>query len=201
MTSLWKDVTFQKRLLWLNGALPAVFLLSDLMTGRLGANPPEAILRTTGVVAIIFLVLTLMVTPLMRQRPLLWLARHRRWLGLWSFYYAALHLAAYAVFDKELVAAEIARDIVKRPFILLGFAAFLLLIPLAITSTDRMVLRLGPKRWKRLHRATYLIAILATLHYDLIVKSDIFYPVLFALAFLLLFALRFARTPRPASRA
>lgn len=183
MLEFKKDIQFQKNLLWLNGALPGILLLIDLYRGRLGANPPEAIIRTTGVVAILFLVLTLAVTPIANTWSQGWLVRHRRWLGLWCFYYALVHMLSYALFDKGFKIHEITADIAKRPFILLGFLAFLILIPLAGTSTNQMIKRLGNKRWKALHRLTYLAAPLVAIHYWLIVKSDVFYPGMFALLF------------------
>jgi sulfoxide reductase heme-binding subunit YedZ len=179
-TPLSQEIDFQKRVLWLNGALPALLLILDLFSGRLGANPPEAIIRTTGVVALVFLTLALMVTPLVRYSRWFWIVRHRRWLGLWCFYYALMHWLSYSIFDKAGDLKEILADIQKRPFILLGFLAFILLIPLAVTSTNEMIKRLGPTRWKKLHQLTYLIAPLAATHYILIVKSDLRYPVAFA---------------------
>lgn len=187
-----KDSSFQKRFLYLNASLPMLFLLVDWNTERLGANPPEAFIRSTGVIAILFLVLTLLVTPCASLLKWSWLVKHRRWLGLTSFYYACAHLIAYAIFDKGLNLQRIFTDIGKRPFILLGFSALLLMIPLAITSTNTMIKKLGGKNWKRLHKATYLIAPLAAIHYWLIVKSDLFYPIIFAfsIAALLLYRSR-----------
>lgn len=190
MKDLLKDFNFQKRLLWLNGLVPLLMLVLDLASGRLGANPPEAIIRTTGVVAILFLTLTLSVTPLAELFKLTWLIRHRRWLGLWSFYYACVHLLSYSVFDKGFRFSDIVQDIIKRPFILLGFAAFVLMIPLAVTSTNEMIRRLGNKNWKLLHRLTYLIAVFSVMHFWLIVKSDIFYPGIFAFLNIVLLSYR-----------
>ncbi len=184
------EAGFQKKLLWLNGSLPLIFLVADFWQGKLGANPPEAIIRTTGVVAIIFLALTLAVTPMAKIGKQTWLIRHRRWLGLFCFYYALLHLFSYTVFDKELQIAAIVTDIQKRPFILLGFLGFLLSLPLAITSNNTMVRKLGAVRWKKLHKLTYLIPPIVVAHYWLIVKSDIFYPAIFALVFFILLILR-----------
>ena len=192
MMKEWEDPNFQKRLLLFNGALPALLLLYDWARGNLGANPPEALIRTTGILAILFLVLTLCVTPLSKQFHWGWLMRHRRWLGLWCFYYACLHLVAYAFFDRGLVLSAIFKDIQKRPFILLGFLGFLLSLPLAITSTNAMIKKIGGKRWKTLHKLTYLIAPIVALHFWLIVKSDLFYPAIFASALGILLAYRLA---------
>jgi sulfoxide reductase heme-binding subunit YedZ len=180
INEILKSFDFQKKLLWVNGSLPAILLVSDLLRGNLGANPPEAIIRTTGVVAIIFLVLTLAVTPLASILKWTWTIKHRRWLGLWAFYYALLHLLAYSAFDKGFNFTSIILDIKKRPFILLGFLAFILMLPLAISSTNNIIRKMGAKKWRSLHKATYIIAILAAVHYWLIVKSDLFYPEIMA---------------------
>ena len=193
MSSVLKESLFQKRLLWLNGAIPGLMLLFDFFTGRLGANPPEAIIRTTGVVAILFLVLTLAVSPIVHIWKQTWLVKHRRWLGLWSFYYALVHMLSYSVFDKELKVASIVDDIADRPFILLGFIGFVMMIPLAITSTNDMIKRLGAKRWRNLHKLTFAVAPIVALHFFLIVKSDIFWPVVFAVAFALVLSYRLAK--------
>lgn len=191
MLDVLKEADFQKKLLWLNGALPALLLLCDFATNQLGANPAEAIIRTTGVVAILFLALTLAVTPYVKFLKQNWLLKHRRWLGLWCFYYAGLHLLSYAVFDKGFNAAEIFADVQKRPFILLGFLGFLILVPLAITSNNQMIRSLGGVNWKRLHKLTYAVPPLVALHYWLIVKSDVFYPAIFAFVFAGLLTYRF----------
>lgn len=171
-----KSADFQKKILWANGLLPFCLLIFDWNSGNLGANPPEALIRTTGVIAIIFLLLSLAVTPLAKEFKWSWPIKHRRWLGLWSFYYAILHLFGYVIFDKGIAFDSIILDIKKRPFILLGFLAFLMLIPLAITSSNSMIRKLGSKKWQKLHKLSYLIAVLVTIHYWLIVKSNVFYP-------------------------
>ncbi len=185
-----KEVDFQKKLLRLNALIPAVLLGFDWLRGNLGANPPEAFIRTTGIVAIIFLALTLLVTPLSQIAKWSWLVKHRRWLGLWSFYYGCLHLFGYSFFDRGFNFSLIFADINKRPFILLGFVGFILMAPLAITSTNEMIRRLGGKRWKALHRLAYVIPICVAIHYWMIVKSDIFYPGLFIASFTLLLGYR-----------
>jgi sulfoxide reductase heme-binding subunit YedZ len=184
-----KSPRFQKQLLYFNAALPALLLLWDWGNGNLGANPPEAVLRTTGVIAILFLVFTLAVTPLAQAFHWPWLVKHRRALGLIAFFYALTHFVAYFFFDRGASLSRVLKDVGKRPFILLGLACLLLMIPLAITSTNAFVRRMG-KNWKRLHRLTYLIAPLAVIHYWMIVKSDVTYPLLFACAFALLFLYR-----------
>ncbi len=175
-----KNPEVQKNLLWLNGAIPGFLLAYDWLKGNLGANPPEAFIRSTGMVAIIFLVLATAVTPLSQQFKWSWIIKHRRWLGLWSFYYGCLHFLGSSYLEQGLDIAIIGKDILKRPFILLGFMAFLCMVPLAITSSNGMIKRMGGKKWKSLHKLTYAIAILAAIHYWMIVKSDVFYPALFA---------------------
>lgn len=182
MDPIFKDFYFQKQLLWLNGSLPLVLLFTDILTNKLGANPAEAFIRTTGVIGLIFLILSLLVTPLSKIFTWTWLIRHRRWLGLWAFYYALVHLIAYSAFDKGLIFTDIIADIYKRPFILLGFLCFCILLPLAITSSDQMIKKMGGKNWRKLHTLTYVAIILACAHYWLIVKSDLKYPLFFAIA-------------------
>lgn len=178
-SSVLKASDVQKNILWLNGAIPGFLLCYDWFKGNLGANPPEAFIRSTGIVAILFLVLALAVTPLSQIFNWPFLVKHRRWLGLWSYYYGCLHLLGYSYLEQDFDISVIVQDIVKRPFILLGFIAFLLMTPLAITSTNDMIRRLGGKKWKALHKLTYAIAILVSIHFWMIVKSDIFYPALF----------------------
>jgi sulfoxide reductase heme-binding subunit YedZ len=134
------------------------------LTGRLGANPIEFITRSTGLWTLVFLCITLAVTPLRRITGANAVLRFRRMLGLYAFFYAALHFTTYLWFDKWFDVAEILKDIGKRPFITVGFAAFLLLIPLAATSPRAAARKLG-RRWQTLHRAIYAIAVLAILHF------------------------------------
>jgi len=158
---------------WLPWAKAAVFVaalypLARLVllgvTGGLGANPIEFITRSTGLWTLVFLCITLAVTPLRRLTGWNALVRFRRMLGLYAFFYATLHFMTYVWFDKWFDVGEMLKDIGKRPFITVGFAAFVLLIPLALTSTRAMVRRLG-RRWQMLHRAIYVIGALAILHF------------------------------------
>lgn len=174
-------VKFNKLLVFINSLVPLALLAWDAFRGNLGANPVEFFLRTTGVLALIFLLLTLSVTPLRKYFGWNNLVKFRRMLGLYSFFYAFLHLITYSVFDKSFSASAIASDVLQRPFIAVGMLAFFLLVPLAVTSTNAMIKRLGGKNWARLHKATYVAAILGVLHFWMIVKSDIFYPLLFGL--------------------
>ena len=147
------------------GLLPLAWLLWCTLADQLGANPAETLIRATGDWALRALCITLAVTPL--RTVLGWpeLARFRRVLGLLTFGYAVLHLLCYAVFDMGLDGGDIARDIAKRPFILVGFSAFVLLLALAATSCNRAIRWLGAARWQALHRAVYAVAVLAVLHF------------------------------------
>jgi sulfoxide reductase heme-binding subunit YedZ len=147
------------------GLLPFAWLFYGAVADTLGANPAEALIRATGDWTLRFLCLTLAVTPLRTVLNLPALARYRRMLGLFTYFYVVLHLLGYSYFDMGLDVAEIARDIAKRPFILVGFAAFLLLTPLAATSFNRAIKALGAKRWQALHRSVYAVAGLGILHF------------------------------------
>ncbi|CAM5793775.1 sulfite oxidase heme-binding subunit YedZ [Ottowia pentelensis] len=145
--------------------LPLAWLVYGAATDNLGANPAEALIRSCGDWTLRFLCLTLAVTPLRIRTRTPQLARYRRMLGLFTFFYACVHLLSYAWLDMGWVAADIGRDILKRPFILVGFACWLLLLPLALTSFNRAVRWLGGRQWQTLHRLVYLIAGLALLHF------------------------------------
>lgn len=147
------------------GLLPLAWLVLALFTGGLGANPAEALQHATGLWALRLLCLTLAVTPLRVRTRTPQLARFRRMLGLFAFFYACLHLLTYLWLDMWFAWAEIATDILQRPFILVGLATWLCLLLLALTSTHGMVKRLGGRRWRRLHRLVYLAAALALLHF------------------------------------
>lgn len=184
------DVRFYTFLIVTNAAAPIVLLLIDAFTGRLGANPIEYFLRATGVLALIALLAGLLVTPLRKILGWNGLIKHRRAIGLIAFAYAAIHLVTYSVFDKSLDAGLIAKDVWQRPFIAVGMAAFLMLVPLAATSTNGMIKRLGGKNWARLHKLVYPIAVLGVVHFWMIVKSDLFYPAIFAAVLTLLLGYR-----------
>ncbi|WBY03538.1 sulfoxide reductase heme-binding subunit YedZ [Ramlibacter tataouinensis] len=154
-----------KPLLFAAALLPFAWLFYAAATDQLGANPQEHLIRSLGDWTLRLLCLTLAVTPLRVLAGQPALARFRRMLGLLTFFYASLHLVAYAGFDMGLDFAEIAADIAKRPFILVGFSAFLLMAPLATTSFNRAIRALGAARWQALHRAVYLVAGLAILHF------------------------------------
>lgn len=184
-----KDTRFTKIVLVVNGLVPLALMLWDVYRKQVGANPLEFVTRTTGMLTLVFLLISLAVTPLRRITGLNWLTRFRRMLGLFAFFYGSLHLLTYIAFDRFFHLTTIPGDIVKRPFITVGMAAFFLLAPLAITSTDKMIKRLGGKRWSRLHLIVYVSAILGALHYYMLVKSDVRLPI--TLAFVLAVMLGF----------
>jgi sulfoxide reductase heme-binding subunit YedZ len=199
-----KDARFPKLVLFVNGLVPLTLLLWDLYRKQVGANPLEFVTRTTGMLTLVFLLISLAVTPLRRVTGLNWLVRFRRMLGLFAFFYGSLHLLTYVAFDRFFHLTTIPGDVLKRPFIAIGMTAFFLMLPLAITSTDKMVKRLGGKRWMRLHRVVYLSGILGVLHYYMLVKSDVRLPLTFAflLAVLLgfrIFAKYYGSQPRISS--
>lgn len=181
-----------KPLLFLLGLVPLAIILFDTFTDRLGANPVEALSHRTGEWALKFLVLVLLVTPLRKVFGWSRLVPLRRMLGLYAFFYACLHVFVYLVLDRSMLLSEIITDIGKRPYITVGFAVFLMLLPLAITSTNGMIRRLGGRRWKRLHRLVYPAAIGAVLHFLWLVKSDLREPLVYAV---LVIALLLYRVP------
>ena len=154
-----------KPLLWLFCMLPMLWLFYAAATDQLGANPAEALSRSTGELTLRFLCMVLAISPLRVVFGLSALARFRRMLGLFVYAYVCLHLLSYAWFDMGFDPMDMARDIAKRPFILVGFIAFLLLTPLALTSFNRAIKTMGARRWQQLHRAVYLVAGLAVLHF------------------------------------
>ncbi|HIQ07062.1 MAG TPA: sulfoxide reductase heme-binding subunit YedZ, partial [Thiotrichaceae bacterium] len=165
--------------------LPVLFLMWGFWSNSLGVNPIEEVIHQTGDWTLRFLLISLSVSPL--RRLLLWnqLVRVRPMLGLFAFFYASLHLMSYLWLDQFFLWDEMFLDIINRPFITLGFLAYILLIPLAITSTLSMVKRLK-KYWKKLHRLVYIIPVLGIIHYWWLVKSDISEPVIYSVLLLIL---------------
>jgi sulfoxide reductase heme-binding subunit YedZ len=156
----------------------------------LGANPAETITRATGDWTLRFLLLTLAVTPLRKLTGWHVLARFRRMLGLYAFFYGTVHLSSYVGFDHDFAWVDIVRDIAKRPFITVGFLTLLLMLPLAVTSTNALVRRLGARRWTALHRLVYLLTPLGVLHFWWMVKKDITEPALYAALLVMLLGYR-----------
>jgi sulfoxide reductase heme-binding subunit YedZ len=183
--------------------LPLARLVAGFFLDKLGANPIELITRSTGTWTLSFLLITLGVTPLRRITGWHWLLRLRRMLGLFAFFYACLHFTTYIWFDQFFDWAAIWKDIQKRRFIWIGFSAFVMLVPLALTSTNAAVRKLGAPAWQRLHRLIYVIATCGVVHYWWLVKKDITQPAIYAgvLACLLGFRVALAmRRRRPALR-
>jgi sulfoxide reductase heme-binding subunit YedZ len=181
-----------KLVIFLAGLVPLARLAWKAHSGLLGANPIEIITHSTGDWTLIFLCLTLAITPLRKLTQQYWLIRLRRMLGLFAFFYAVLHFLTYIWLDKFFDLHEIAKDVVKRPFITAGFTAFVLLIPLAVTSTAGWIRRLGGKRWLALHRLIYVSAVAGVVHYIWLVKADLTKPLRFAAVVALLLGYRVA---------
>ncbi len=180
--------------------VPLAVLIQKGLNNDLGANPVETINRFTGDWVLRFLLVTLAVTPLRRLFGWNALLRYRRMLGLFAFFYACLHFLSYAWLDQYFVLADIIRDVAKRPYITVGFACLLMLIPLAATSTNAMIRRLGARRWQALHRLVYLIGVGGILHFLWLVKSDLREPLIYGaiLAVLLGFRLWYRARREPA---
>lgn len=171
-----------RALVFVLSLLPFLHLLRGALTDGLGANPLEYLTQQTGTWTFNFLLLTLTITPLRQLTGMHWLIRLRRMLGLFCFFYAMLHFSAWLWFEHFFALEAMARDILKRPFITVGFVAFTLLLPLAATSSQYAQRRLGGRRWQALHRSIYLIGILACMHYFWLVKiTAIVYPLTYAI--------------------
>jgi methionine sulfoxide reductase heme-binding subunit len=191
---------FVKLGVFLLGLAPVSWLAYSAFTANLGANPIEEITHETGVWTLRLLALTLLITPLRRLTGWNWLIRFRRMIGLFAFFYGTLHFLTYFWLDQFFDVHSILKDIVKRPFITVGFTAFVLLIPLAMTSTTGWIRRLGGKRWNRLHRLVYVSAILGVVHYYWLVKADVSRPIRYGaiIGVLLLARLVYTYRQRPA---
>lgn len=180
---------YVKPLVFIICLLPLVVLVWDGFHDALGANPIEKITHRTGDWSLRFLLITLSITPMRKLFGWKFVIRFRRMLGLFAFFYVCIHFSIYIVFDHFFDMSEIVKDIVKRPYVTVGFTAFVMLIPLAITSTNKMKKRLGV-RWKQLHQLVYVIAVLGVLHYLWLVKADVLQPVIHAIVLLVLLGFR-----------
>jgi sulfoxide reductase heme-binding subunit YedZ len=189
-----------KVLVFVAALVPAALLVRGMLTGTLGVNPAETIQLQTGRWALKFLLLSLAVTPVRRLTHWNVIIQFRRMLGLFAFFYATLHFTAYFAFDLNFAIDTMVTDVLKRPFIALGFGAFLLLLPLAVTSTKGWIRRLG-KKWTQLHRLVYVAAILASIHFAWKVKVFTGDPVYYAAAVALLLGFRVVWSLRGSVRA
>ncbi|MGB6251078.1 MAG: protein-methionine-sulfoxide reductase heme-binding subunit MsrQ [Terriglobales bacterium] len=181
-----------KTIIFLAALIPLARLLWKALHDGLGANPIEVITHSTGDWTLIFVLTTLAITPLRRITRQYWLIGLRRLVGLFAFFYGTLHFLTYIWLDKFFDLHEMLKDIEKRRFITAGFAAFVLMIPLALTSTAWSIRRLGGKNWQRLHRLIYLTGILAVVHYIWLVKADLRKPLEYAAVLTILLAYRVA---------
>ena len=176
--------------------LPAIALTLGAINDELGANPIEVLTRDTGEWALRFLLITLAVSPLRLSVGWHFLAAFRRMLGLYSFFYAVIHMLLYLWLDQFFDLSDIIEDVIERPFITVGFISFLALIPLALTSNDGMIKRLGTQRWNKLHRLVYYIAIGGGVHFFMLVKKDITEPLVYIALLAVLLGIRLYRYSR-----
>ena len=193
-------MTFRKLVIFINSLVPLALLLWDVYRKQVGPNPLDFVTKTTGMLTLIFLSLTVAVTPLRKIFGINALVKYRRMLGLFAFFYGALHLLTYVWFDRLFNLKSVGQDVVRRPFILVGMTAFFLMVPLAITSTNKMVKRLGGKRWARLHRLVYVAAVAGVVHFWMLVKSDTRLPLTFGFVVLFLLGYRLLAKYLPAPR-
>ena len=192
----WQKGWWLKPILHVIFAMPMVVSVSLLLTGQLGANPIEALMRDLGEFALRLMLITLAITPLAQITGYAPIGRCRRMAGLWAFTYVVVHLLVYLILDQGLHLPSIFTDVVKRNFILVGMIGFLCLLPLAITSTKAMVKRIGAKRWQRLHRLSYWAAAAGLIHYFLFLKADYRTFYVYLIIFAVLMAYRFWRAPK-----
>jgi sulfoxide reductase heme-binding subunit YedZ len=190
MTAAGRVVRRVKPLLYPAAALPCAWIVFALAAGRVEGDQVKFIQHVTGTTVLVSLFITLAITPLRQLTGWNEIITTRRLIGLTAFWYAVLHFLSYIVFDQALSPGDIAADVVKHPWVLVGFTAFLLLIPLAVTSTSGWVRRLGGKRWRQLHRLIYPAALGGVLHYLWLVKKDVRTPLYFAGALIVLFCAR-----------
>jgi ferredoxin-NADP reductase/DMSO/TMAO reductase YedYZ heme-binding membrane subunit len=185
------SVRFHRTVILINGAVPLALLVWDAAQGELGVNAANFAIRTTGILSLIFLVLSLAISPLRWLTGWAGWIGFRRALGLYGFGYALLHFSIYFVWDRDFSVSSTVDEILSRTYLQIGIGALLLMVPLAVTSTDAMVRRLGGKRWKLLHRLAYVVAIAGCIHYLLLVKADIRQPLAFTAVVAALLVARF----------
>src|SRR5208283_5445196 len=195
------DIRFIKLLILVDGAVPLALLAWDQAHKRLGANPQNFLILTTGMMTLIFLTLTMAVTPLRKITGWNWLIQFRRMLGLCAFFYGCLHFLCFFSLDRGFSVSSTLTEMVKRKYLIIGSIALLVMIPLAITSTNAMIKRLGGKRWRTLHRLAYVAAICGVIHYYMQVKADVRQPLVFATVLTVLLGYRvldYLRQRKPA---
>jgi len=185
-----QDLRFAKLLVLVNCAVPATLLGWDAWHHQLGANPVNYAILTTGLLALIFLVLTLAVTPLRKITGLNWIIFARRTLGLYAFFYALLHFLIFFFLDRQGSVSSTVSEMIKRKYLIVGGIALLVMVPLAVTSTNAMIKRLGGKRWRTLHRLAYVAAIAGAAHYYMQAKKDVRQPLAFAAVLTILLGYR-----------
>ena len=193
-----KNFNRSKPVLFILILFPSLLWAFQFVTGNLGVNPIEKLMDELGLMALRLIIITLMITTLSNIKPLKSIVVIRRMIGLFAFYYVCLHFSTYIVLDHFLDIQFIIQDIIKRPFITFGFISFLFLIPLASTSTNNMIKRLGFKLWKKIHYLIYPVAILASMHFYVLVRADKTEPVIYmGIIILLLLHRIFKRLTRP----
>lgn len=185
-----KEIKFYKVVVFVNSLVPLALMAWDWAQGKLGANPVEFLTRTTGMLTLVFLLISLAVTPLRKLTGVQWLIQFRRMLGLYAFFYGFLHLVTYVWFDRAFNLGGTVADVYARPFIAVGMLSFLLMVPLAVTSTKKWIKRLGGRRWARLHRLVYAAAAGGVIHFWMLVKSDTRLPLRFAFVLAVLLGAR-----------
>ncbi|HEV2692598.1 MAG TPA: protein-methionine-sulfoxide reductase heme-binding subunit MsrQ [Verrucomicrobiae bacterium] len=198
-----KNLRFARLLVLVNCAVPAVLLGWDAWHHHLGANPVNFAILTTGLLALIFLLLTLAVTPLRKLSGWNWIIFARRTLGLYAFFYASLHFLIFFAFDRSFSVSGTVSEMLKRQYLIYGSIALFVMVPLAVTSTNGMIKRLGGKRWRALHRLVYVAGIAAVIHYYMQTKKDVRQPLVFMAVLALLLTYRLVdhwsqRKPKPA---
>ena len=196
-----QNLRFAKVLVLVNAAVPAALLGWDAWHHQLGANPVNYAILTTGLLALIFLMLTLLVTPLRKISGWNWIIFSRRTLGLYAFFYASLHFAIFFSLDQSFNVSSTLSEMVKRKYLIIGSIGLLVMVPLAVTSTNAMIKRLGGKRWRALHRLAYVAAIAGVIHYYMQVKKDVRQPVAFMAVLAVLLGWRVWDNWRPAKPA
>src|SRR5215469_2125895 len=174
------DIRFAKFLVLINAGVPGVLLAWDAFHHTLGANPVNFAILTTGMLALIFLMLTMLVTPLRKITGWNWLIFARRSLGLYALFYASLHFSIFFALDRSFSISSTLNEMVRRKYLIIGSIGLLCMVPLAVTSTNAMIRRLGAKRWHALHRLVYVVAIAGVIHYYMQVKADVRKPLAFA---------------------